>query len=116
MKVINDTIAVKVKAPQGCDQIHPSRASGVRGQGAPQGLRNPHQHLDAGGAPYVSSLRMDQAKNVEEYADAASYNLLPGRNYIWGDRDNHIYYTADRPRAAPAQLVGAVPGAGRWPL
>lgn len=48
--------------------------------------------LEKGAAPYLASLRMDQAKNMEEFKDACSYSYIPGENMVWADRQGHILW------------------------
>jgi penicillin amidase len=50
--------------------------------------------LEPGGAPYMASLRMDQAKNFEEFREACSYSNIPGENMIWADKTGNIGYQA----------------------
>lgn len=50
--------------------------------------------LEPGGAPYMASLRMDQAKNFEAFRDACSYSHIPGENMIWADKKGDIGYQA----------------------
>ena len=117
MKVINDTIAVKGESSRKVAIKYTRHGPVVfedKAHHKAYAIRT--SYLDAGGAPYVSSLRMDQAKNVEEYADAASYTYYPAENYIWGDRDNHIYYTATgrAPLRPNWSALFPVPGDGRY--
>lgn len=46
--------------------------------------------LEQGGAPYLASLRMNQAKNWEEFRLACSFSHIPGENMIWADRFGNI--------------------------
>ncbi len=55
--------------------------------------------LEPGGAPYLASLRMNQAKNWEEFREACSYSHIPGENMIWADKKGNIGW----------QVVGIVP-------
>jgi len=50
--------------------------------------------LEPGGAPYMASLRMDQAKNFDEFRNACSYSHIPGENMIWADKKGDIGYQA----------------------
>lgn len=50
--------------------------------------------LEPGGAPYLSSLRMDQSQNWESFRDACSYNNIPGENMIWADKKGNIGWQA----------------------
>ena len=55
--------------------------------------------LEPGGAPYMASLRIDQAKNWESFRDACSYSHIPGENMIWADTTGNIGW----------QTVGIIP-------
>lgn len=46
--------------------------------------------LEVGAAPYLASLRMDQATTWEEFRDACSFSGLPGENMIWADKQGTI--------------------------
>ncbi len=50
--------------------------------------------LEVGGAPYLASLRMNQAKNWEEFKDACNYSNIPGENMIWADKEGNIGWQA----------------------
>jgi len=39
--------------------------------------------LEIGGAPYLASLRMDQATTWQEFREACSYSFTPSENMIW---------------------------------
>lgn len=60
--------------------------------------------LEPGGAPYLASLRMDQAKTWEEFREACSYSHLPGENMIWADKNGNIGW----------QAVGIAPIRKNW--
>ena len=60
--------------------------------------------LEPGGAPYMASLRMDQATNWKEFRDACSFSHLPGENMIWMDRSGDIGW----------QAVGIAPVRKNW--
>ena len=55
--------------------------------------------MEPGGAPYLASLRIDQANNWEEFREACSYSHIPGENMIWADKKGNIGW----------QSVGIVP-------
>lgn len=65
--------------------------------------------LDAGGAPYLASLRMNQARNWSEFRQACARNHIPGENMIWAERGT---------RAAPGtigwQAAGLAPVRPNW--
>jgi penicillin G amidase len=46
--------------------------------------------LEKGCAPYLASLRMNQAKSWEEFRAACSYSFIPAENMVWADRRGHI--------------------------
>ena len=72
--------------------------------------------LDYGAAPYLASLRMDQARNWEEFREACNYSRIPSENMVWADRDKNIGYQAvgvSPIRPSHSGLV-PVPGDGRY--
>jgi penicillin amidase len=72
--------------------------------------------LEPGAAPYLASLRMDQAKTWEEFRDACTFSYIPGENMIWADKRGNIGWQAvglAPVRNASSGLV-AVPGDGRY--
>ncbi|UCE21626.1 MAG: penicillin acylase family protein [Candidatus Aminicenantes bacterium] len=60
--------------------------------------------LEIGGAPYLASLRMDQAKNWEEFREACSYSHTPSENMVWADVQGNIGW----------QAVGITPLRKNW--
>ena len=66
--------------------------------------------LEKGGAPYLASLRMNQAKSWTEFKLACSFSNIPGENMIWADRLGNIGW----------QTVGIAPirrkGSGMVPV
>jgi penicillin amidase len=71
--------------------------------------------MDAGGAPYLSSLRMNQARTWEEFQAACSFNRMPSENMVWVDRAGTIGWQASgiAPLRAWSGLL-PVPGDGRF--
>ena len=72
--------------------------------------------LDYGSAPYLASLRMNQARTWEEFREACSYSRIPSENMVWADRDGNIGYQAvgvSPIRPNHSGLV-PVPGDGRY--
>ena len=49
---------------------------------------------EIGGSPYLASLRMDQAKNWDEFRDACTYFNIPGENMVWADKYGDIGWQA----------------------
>ncbi len=72
--------------------------------------------LEPGGAPYLASLRMDQAKSWEEFRDATSYNHMPSENMVWADRSGTIGWQAAGIQPLRKNWSGLlpVPGDGRY--
>jgi penicillin amidase len=72
--------------------------------------------LEKGGAPYLASLRMDQAHSWEEFRDACAYSRIPAENMIWADRDGNIGYQAVgiAPQRPNWSGLVPVPGDGRY--
>jgi penicillin amidase len=60
--------------------------------------------LEIGSAPYLASLRMDQARNWEEFRDACSFSRTPSENMVWADVENNIGW----------QAVGITPLRKNW--
>jgi len=50
--------------------------------------------LEQGTAPYLASLRLDQAANWEEFRVACQACRTPSLNMVWADRDGHIGWQA----------------------
>ena len=50
--------------------------------------------MEIGSAPYLASLRMDQAHSWKEFLDACGYSRTPSENMVWADRDRNIGYQA----------------------
>ena len=72
--------------------------------------------LDYGSAPYLASLRMDQARTWEEFVEACNYSRIPSENMVWADRAGNIGYQAvgvSPIRPNHSGLV-PVPGDGRY--
>ncbi len=73
--------------------------------------------LEIGNAPYLASLRMDQARTWEEFVEACNYSGIPAENMIWGDVDGVIGYQAvgvSPIRNANWSGLVPVPGDGRY--
>ena len=72
--------------------------------------------MEPGGAPYLASLRMNQATNWEEFREASNYSNIPGENMIWADRDGNIGWQAVGIAPIRRNFSGMVPvpGDGRY--
>jgi penicillin amidase len=117
MKVIKESIPVKGQAPAAVTLKYTRHGPVV--------FEDPAHHkayvvraawLDVGGAPYLASLRMDQAHTWQQFLEACGYSRTPAENMVFGNVDGDIGYQAVG--AAPLRpnwsgLV-AVPGDGRY--
>ena len=72
--------------------------------------------LEPGGAPYLASLRIDQATNWEEFREACAYSNIPGENMIWADKEGNIGWQAVGIVPIRKHFSGyvPVPGDGRY--
>ena len=68
--------------------------------------------LETGGSPYLASLRMDQAKNWQEFREACSYSNIPGENMIWADVKGDIGWQAVGIAPIRKNFSGLVPVLG----
>jgi len=69
-----------------------------------------------GCSPYLASLRMNQAKNWQEFRQACTFSRIPGENMIWADKDGHIGWQAVGLSPIRKNWSGLVPvpGDGRY--
>jgi penicillin amidase len=72
--------------------------------------------LEPGGAPYLASLRLDQARNWEEFQEACAFSLTPSENMVWADRQGNIGWQAVgiAPLRSGWNGLLPVPGDGRF--
>jgi penicillin amidase len=117
MRVIKDTIKVKGKNDVYVDHLYTRHG--------PVSLHDEKNNvayaircawLEPGGAPYMASLRIDQAKTWEEFRDGCSYSHIPGENMIWADRKGNIGWQAVGIAPIRKNWSGLVPvpGDGRY--
>ena len=71
---------------------------------------------EIGAAPYLASLRMDQATTWKEFRDACTHSRMPAENMVWVDKDRNIGYQAVgiAPRRPNWSGLVPVPGDGRY--
>jgi penicillin amidase len=117
MRTVQDTINVKGGKPETVTLkftrhgpvIHEDRAShrayAVRAA-----------WMEPGSAPYLASLRMNQARTWEEFREACSYNRMPAENMVWADRTGTIGWQAAGIQPLRRNWSGLlpVPGDGRY--
>jgi len=72
--------------------------------------------LEVGGAPYLASLRMNQATDWESFRRACFYSHIPGENMVWADRQGNIGWQAVgiAPQRRNWDGLVPVPGDGRY--
>lgn len=117
MRVIRETIPVKGEAAVSAELVYTRHGPVV--------YEDSLKHvayavraawLEPGGAPYLASLRMDQATTWEEFRDACSFSNIPGENMIWADRAGNIGWQSVGIAPIRKNFSGLVPvpGDGRY--
>lgn len=91
MRIIEDVIQVKGSAPVKIELKY-SRHGPIVHEDITNGLAYAVRPAwaEIGGAPYLASLRMDQAKDWGEFREASNFSNIPGENMIWADREGNI--------------------------
>jgi penicillin G amidase len=117
MRIIRDSIPVKGEAPVAVELKY-TRHGPVLSEDAAHhtayALRA--AWMEIGAAPYLASLRMDQAKSWDEFVDACSFSRIPSENMVWADRKGNIGYQAVAITPLRPNWSGLipVPGDGRY--
>jgi penicillin amidase len=94
-KIINESIAVKDKEDVNVElfySVHGPVTFIDKKRKKAYAVKNGWSEV--GGSPYLASLRMDQAKNWEEYREASNYFNIPGENMVWADKYGDIGWQA----------------------
>ena len=117
MRVIRETIPVRGEAPVVAELKYTRHGPVVyedRENGRAYAVRA--AWMEIGGAPYLASLRMDQATTWEEFREACSYSHIPGENMVWIDRAGNIGWQAVGIAPIRRNWSGLVPvpGDGRY--
>src|SRR5581483_7184956 len=117
MRVLRDTIAVKGQAPVRIELAF-TRHGPVVYEDSVRHLAYAVRAawLEPGGAPYLASLRMDQARTWDEFRDACAFSNIPGENMVWADRMGNIGWQAVGIAPIRTNWSGLVPvpGDGRY--
>ena len=117
MRVIRDTIAVKGQPSRAVDLAY-TRHGPVVFQDSAHHVAYAVRAawLEPGSAPYMASLRMDQAKSWTEFRDACAFSNIPGENMVWADRAGNIGWQAVGIAPIRRSWSGLVPvpGDGRY--
>jgi penicillin amidase len=71
---------------------------------------------EVGAAPYLASLRIDQAHSWADFLEACTYSRMPSENMVWADIDGNIGYQAVGIAPLRPNWSGLVPvpGDGRY--
>ncbi|MDX1547185.1 MAG: penicillin acylase family protein [Rhodothermales bacterium] len=105
MRVLQDTIRVKGQAPVVVDLAYTRHGPVVYEDAARRKAYAVRAAwMEIGGAPYLASLRMNQATTWEEFREACSFSHIPGENMVWAGRDGTIGW----------QAVGIAPIRPNW--
>jgi len=94
-KVINETIKVKNGSDESVDlfySVHGPVTFIDINRNKAYAVKNGWSEI--GGSPYLASLRMDQAKNWDEFREACTYFNIPGENMVWADKYGDIGWQA----------------------
>jgi penicillin amidase len=72
--------------------------------------------MEQGSAPYLASLRMNQARSWAEFREACAFNRMPAENMVWADRSGTIGWQAAGIQPLRRNWSGLlpVPGDGRY--
>jgi penicillin amidase len=117
MRVISETIPIKGEKPETVELKYTRHGPVLfedRANRKAYALRA--GWLEPGGAPYLASLRMNQAKTWQEFREACSYNNMPSENMVWVDREGNIGWQAAgiQPIRRGWSGILPVPGDGRY--
>jgi penicillin amidase len=117
MTVITDTVPVRGRSPEILQHRYTRHGPVVLWDpeaGLAYGVRA--AWMEKGGAPYLASLRMDQARSWEEFREACTYSNIPGENMVWADRAGNIGWQAVGIAPIRRSWSGLVPvpGDGRF--
>jgi penicillin amidase len=117
MTVIRDTIPVKGRGPEVVELKYTRHGPVVyEDRARRKAFAVRAAWMEIGGAPYLASLRIDQARTWEEFRDASSYFHIPGENLVWAGRDGTIGWQAVGIAPIRKNFSGLVPvpGDGRF--
>lgn len=119
MKVLTDKIPVKGKSPVEVEYFYTLHGPVVfRDEELNKAVAVQCAWMEPGGAPYLSSLRMAQAENWEEFQEACTYNYIPAENMVWADAKGNIGWQATGISPIRRNFSGLVPipgdGSHEW--
>jgi penicillin amidase len=117
MRIIADTIPVKGRPPAAVELKYTRHGPVLFEDGARhKAYAIRAAWMEIGSAPYLASLRMDQAGSWDEFRDACTYSRIPSENMVWAGADGTIGYQAAgiAPRRPSWSGLVPVPGDGRY--
>jgi penicillin G amidase len=117
MRVVLDTIAVKGASAEPVELKYTRHGPVVfEDRTAHRAYALRAAWLEPGSAPYLASLRMNQARSWEEFREACAYNRMPAENMVWADRGGSIGWQAAGIQPLRRNWSGLlpVPGDGRF--
>jgi penicillin G amidase len=117
MRVVTETIPVEGEKPQTVELKYTRHGPVIfedRANRRAYAVRA--AWMEPGGAPYLASLRMNQATNWEEFREACRYSRMPAENMVWADRSGTIGWQAAGIQPLRRNWSGLlpVPGDGRY--
>ncbi|MFO7691475.1 MAG: penicillin acylase family protein [Vicinamibacterales bacterium] len=117
MRVVTDTIPVKGSMPETVELKYTRHGPVVfEDRAGRRAYAVRAAWMEPGSAPYLASLRMNQARSWEEFREACSYNRMPAENMVWADRTGTIGWQAAGIQPLRRNWSGLlpVPGDGRY--
>jgi penicillin amidase len=117
MRVVSDTIPVKGEKPETVELKYTRHGPVIfedRANRKAYAVRA--AWMEPGSAPYLASLRMNQARTWEEFREACGYSRMPAENMVWVDRMGTIGWQAAGIQPLRRNWSGLlpVPGDGRY--
>ncbi|MGE3490571.1 MAG: penicillin acylase family protein [Vicinamibacterales bacterium] len=117
MRVVTDTIAAKGAKPARVELKYTRHGPVIF-----EDRRNRKAYalragwMEPGGAPYLASLRMNQATSWTEFREACTFSRMPSENMVWVDRSGTIGWQAVGIQPIRRNWGGLlpVPGDGRY--
>ena len=117
MRVLRETIAVKGESPSTVELRYTRHGPVVHQDSARnRAFAVRAAWMDIGGAPYLASLRMNQARTWGEFREACGFSHIPGENMVWADRAGTIGWQTVGIAPIRRNFSGLVPvpGDGRF--
>ena len=117
MRVINDSIPIEGEKPEAVELKYTRHGPVLfedRANRKAYALRA--GWMEPGSAPYLASLRMNQATTWDEFKAACTFSHMPSENMVWVDRQGNIGWQAAGIQPIRRNWSGIlpVPGDGRY--